>query len=1011
CMPAEVGTDPRDQCPDEGVATCGRDGVCDGAGACRKYAQGITCAQASCTGSTMTLASRCDATGTCPTPATQSCAPFICGANAVCQTVCAKDADCAAPNTCINSSCGKKPLGGACTTADECNSGFCEEGACCTTACKGICQSCSLAGTAGTCSTIPAGQDPLGQCADSGSDTCGLDGTCDGAGACRKYLSGTTCSPPTCTAASERATAKCDGAGVCVPGAVQACTPFICGPTACTTTCAVATDCAMNDSCIGGTCMKKSGGAACASAAECATGACEQGLCCDRACPGPCQACNLAGTAGVCSNVPAGQDPLNQCADLGASSCGTDGSCNGAGACRLYASGTSCAAGSCTGSTQKLASLCNGTGTCVAGTTQPCAPFLCGTSITCNSTCATNADCTTGNFCTNTSCGKKPIGGTCTATTDCVSGFCQQGFCCGGACAGTCQSCAIPGKEGTCSSVPAGQDPLNQCADQGTASCMTDGSCNGAGACELYVAGTTCVAATCPVGAGTFTQAQTCNGTGTCQAATSSPCGTYLCGTSNTCLTTCALPTDCAAGYVCNSGVCSKKLNATPCAAGTECQSGQCQQGVCCASSCTGTCRSCALTGTVGACTLALPGQDPLNQCADAGSTSCGTDGTCDGAGACHLYTAGTTCGGTTCAGSTFTSSPQCNGSGVCQPGTQSTCTPFVCGTGTGLCLVACAGNGDCVSPNTCNANVCGKKSDGATCAMGTECVHGNCNQATCCATACTGTCQSCALAGSLGTCKVVPAGTDPLNQCTDAGSASCANDGTCDGSGACRNYGAGTVCVGAMCAASSFKPARTCNGTGTCNTTTATNCGRYVCSGTGCLASCTTTADCTPPLLCSGGGCFTTLINAGGAAVGAWVADVDFTGGALNGATAATIDVTGLTNPAPQGVYQTGRAGPGAGLSYTIPGFAAGSSHTVRLHFCETYWPPAGGPGAGNRICNITLNGTLVLPNFDIFATAGAKNKAVIEPFTANANGAGAYVIGFTSVMDQCLINGIDIQ
>jgi hypothetical protein len=1009
CMPAEVGTDPRDQCPDDTVATCGRDGVCDGAGACRKYAQGVTCAEASCTGSTMTLASRCDANGACPTPAKQSCAPFICGANAACQTVCAKDAECTAPNTCLNSSCGKKPLGGACTAATECNSGFCEEGACCAAACKGTCRSCALAGTAGTCSTIPAGQDPLGQCADSGATSCGLDGTCDGAGACRKYLAGTSCTPPTCTAASERATAKCDGIGACVPGAVKACTPFICGPNACTTTCAVPADCAPDFTCIGGTCKKKSGGAACASAAECGTGFCEQGVCCDKSCAGVCQACNLAGAAGVCSMVAAGQDPLNQCTDQLAASCGTDGACNGAGACRKYASGTSCAAGSCTGSTLTLASLCNGTGTCVGGTTRPCDPFLCGTGGACKSLCGANTDCTTGNLCLNTSCGKKPISGTCTATTDCLSGFCEQGICCATACTGICQSCAVPGKEGTCSPVPAGKAPVGgQCADQGAPSCMKDGLCNGAGACELYVAGTTCAAETCANG--TYTQARTCNGTGTCQVGTPASCGTYACNTNNICRTTCAKATeatDCAAGFVCNSGVCSKKLDSVACGAGTECQSGQCQQGVCCASSCTGTCRSCALTDTAGTCTLAPAATDPLGQCAIAPTATCGTDGMCDGAGNCRLYAKGTMCGATTCPmpGSTLTSAPQCNGAGVCQPGTQSTCTPYVCG-GAGACFTSCtAASAECLSPNVCNAALqCGKKSDGAACAMGNECVHGNCNQSICCATACTGTCQSCALVGSLGTCKVIAAGDPPVppSQCTDAGKASCGTDGTCDGSGACHKYGAGTHCVEAVCAASSFTPTRTCDGAGTCGATAAASCGRFVCNGSGCLTSCTSTADCTSPLLCSGGGCFTTLINAGGVAVSAWVADIDFSAsGTISHPN--TIDVSAVTNAAPEAVYQDGRAG---NFTYTIPGFAASSSHRVRLHMCETFFD-----ATGMRTFNVSINGAPMLTNYDIRAAAGAINKAIAPAFTVNASATGQYVIQYTSVVNQSLLSGIEIQ
>jgi len=143
--------------------------------------------------------------------------------------------------------------------------------------------------------------------------------------------------------------------------------------------------------------------------------------------------------------------------------------------------------------------------------------------------------------------------------------------------------------------------------------------------------------------------------------------------------------------------------------------------------------------------------------------------------------------------------------------------------------------------------------------------------------------------------------------------------------------------------------------------------------------------------------------INSGGPAVAPFVADEFFTGGGtINHAN--TIDLSGVTNPAPMVVYQTGRVG---AFTYTITGgFAAGSSHTVRLHFAETYWT-----AAGLRIFNVKINGTQVLTNFDIFATAGAKNKAVIEQFTENANASGQYVIQFTPVKDNSLVNGIEIQ
>jgi hypothetical protein len=145
-----------------------------------------------------------------------------------------------------------------------------------------------------------------------------------------------------------------------------------------------------------------------------------------------------------------------------------------------------------------------------------------------------------------------------------------------------------------------------------------------------------------------------------------------------------------------------------------------------------------------------------------------------------------------------------------------------------------------------------------------------------------------------------------------------------------------------------------------------------------------------------------TAIINAGGPAVGSFAADVDFSGGTtINHAN--VIDTSKVTNPAPTAVYQTARIGK---FTYTIPGFAAGSSHTVRLHFAETFFATA-----GSRTFNVAINGTLVLTNFDIFKAAGGKNIANIQQFTENANSSGQYVITFTSVVNNSLISGIEIK
>jgi hypothetical protein len=152
-----------------------------------------------------------------------------------------------------------------------------------------------------------------------------------------------------------------------------------------------------------------------------------------------------------------------------------------------------------------------------------------------------------------------------------------------------------------------------------------------------------------------------------------------------------------------------------------------------------------------------------------------------------------------------------------------------------------------------------------------------------------------------------------------------------------------------------------------------------------------------------SGGGSGAIKIDSGSTvAVSPFVADVDFSAsGTISHAN--TIDLSGVTNPAPAAVYQTGRVG---NFTYTIPGFTAGSSHTVRLHMCDTFFDTA-----GSRTFNVTLNGTQVLTGFDIRATAGAINKATVQQFTANADSSGQYVIQVASVVNQGLISGIEIN
>lgn len=115
------------------------------------------------------------------------------------------------------------------------------------------------------------------------------------------------------------------------------------------------------------------------------------------------------------------------------------------------------------------------------------------------------------------------------------------------------------------------------------------------------------------------------------------------------------------------------------------------------------------------------------------------------------------------------------------------------------------------------------------------------------------------------------------------------------------------------------------------------------------------------------------------------------------------TIDVSLITsNPPPAALFNNERYGE---MSYTIPGFTAGNTYSVTLYFAETYLTSAGG-----RLFDVSINGTAVLPGFDIYAAAGGQNKAIAQSFTTAADSSGQIVIQFAAGTENPKINGISI-
>jgi hypothetical protein len=92
------------------ASTCGQTGFCNGASACQLYASGTSCANATCTGNTLTPAATCNGSGTCVTPSTVNCSPYVCGTGA-CKTTCASNSDCLAPNfVCVGTTCSSSTM-------------------------------------------------------------------------------------------------------------------------------------------------------------------------------------------------------------------------------------------------------------------------------------------------------------------------------------------------------------------------------------------------------------------------------------------------------------------------------------------------------------------------------------------------------------------------------------------------------------------------------------------------------------------------------------------------------------------------------------------------------------------------------------------------------------------------------------------------------------------------------------------------------------------------------------
>jgi|GEM_PF-1711777 len=181
--------------------------------------------------------------------------------------------------------------------------------------------------------------------------------------------------------------------------------------------------------CDNGTCVGRPNGDGCLTSGECSSNVCADGVCCNVACDGQCESCNLPASKGTCS--PSTTPRANQPCATDGTVCG--GVCDGTAAhrkaCVYPTSSTLCGQGaSCSNNQARTAQVCNGAGACPAATLTNCSPYTCNGTV-CATSCPSGQG-VCGGSCVDILSDPAHCGGACTvcpsSTPKCYSGSCVQ---------------------------------------------------------------------------------------------------------------------------------------------------------------------------------------------------------------------------------------------------------------------------------------------------------------------------------------------------------------------------------------------------------------------------------------------------------------------------------------------------------------------------------------------------------------------------------------------------------
>ena len=276
-------------------------------------------------------------------------------------------------------SCGKSPAGRPVRGQRRLRSGFCADGVCCNSRLPGAVRLVQapraprdlLAGR-------PGRPRSARRSARTGIRRCRQNGLCDGVGGCSLYARGRSASSPSCSGNVLNMAATCDGIGACRMPGLQECYAVRCATRRRLHDGLPAdSDCDAGIGCVNHSCGPKQNGQPCAAGERVQVGPVRRrSLLRERLHRRVPELRAASARSGKCTMVSAGNaDPRATCRDGGATSCGRNGKCDGAGGCQLYAKGTTCKAESCASNVYTPVLSCDGVGRCVTPDVAPLQPL------------------------------------------------------------------------------------------------------------------------------------------------------------------------------------------------------------------------------------------------------------------------------------------------------------------------------------------------------------------------------------------------------------------------------------------------------------------------------------------------------------------------------------------------------------------------------------------------------------------------------------------------------------